>query len=107
MADYDLETDVGRVRLLISDIPPDHVFEDNEIQTFLTLRGDLNLAAASALRAIATNETLLLKKLSTVDVTTDGPALSEALLAQAAVLESQQDGGGHVEVAGGLTRRIL
>jgi hypothetical protein len=55
---YDLATDIGKVRLLISDtdiIPvTDAQFSDEEIQVFLTMEGSVNLAAALALETWAT-----------------------------------------------------
>jgi hypothetical protein len=54
---YDLATDIGKVRLLISDtdIVPvtDAQFSDEEIQVFLTMEGSINLAAALALETWA------------------------------------------------------
>ena len=54
---YDLATDIGKVRLLISDtdiIPvTDAQFSDEEIQVFLTIEGSVNLAAALALETWA------------------------------------------------------
>jgi len=54
---YDLATDIGKVRLLISDtdIVPvtDAHFSDEEIQVFLTIEGSVNLAAALALESWA------------------------------------------------------
>jgi hypothetical protein len=51
---YDLSTDIGKVRLIISDknlLAP--VFTDEEIQVFLTAGGTVNLASAAALEAWA------------------------------------------------------
>jgi len=55
---YDLATDIGKIRLLISDndIVPitDAHFSDEEITVFLTMAGgDINLAAAYALQSWA------------------------------------------------------
>lgn len=81
----DVTTDVGRVRLLISDLDPAAaLFADDEVQAFLDLNGALiRLAAAEALDVIASNEALLSKKITTQDLATDGPALAAALHAQA------------------------
>lgn len=51
---YDLTTDIGKVRLLIGDkniAAP--VFTDEELSSFLTSEGSVNLAAAIALEAWA------------------------------------------------------
>ena len=54
---YDLATEIGKSRLLISDndiIPvTDAHFTDEEIQIFLDLEGSVNLAAAAALESWA------------------------------------------------------
>jgi len=54
---YDITTDIGIIRLLIGDndiVPPtDAHFTDEELQVFLTLTGDVYLAAAMALQAWA------------------------------------------------------
>jgi len=55
---YDLTTDIGKIRLLISDtdIVPvtDAQFSDEELQAFLTIEGSVYLAAALALETWAT-----------------------------------------------------
>jgi len=46
---YTLTTDIGKVRLAISDNDStNYHFEDDEIQAFLTAEGSVNLAAAAA-----------------------------------------------------------
>jgi len=50
---YDLATDVGKVRLIISDKAAPWVFTDEEITIFLTAEGSVNLGAAAALEAWA------------------------------------------------------
>jgi hypothetical protein len=79
---YVASTSIGRVRLLISDRDEDTaVFSDEEIDAFLALEdNDIRLAAASALEAIAANETLVLKRITALDLTTDGPAVTKSLL---------------------------
>lgn len=54
---YDLGTDIGKIRLAITDTTEaSPVFSDEEIQVFLDESdGDLDKAAARALRAIATS----------------------------------------------------
>ena len=51
---YVLSTDIGKVRLQISDKDElDYHFEDEELQHFLTSEGSVNLAAAGALESWA------------------------------------------------------
>jgi len=51
---YDLTTDVGKVRLIITDnILSDAHFTDEEITYFLTAEGCVNLAAAACLESWA------------------------------------------------------
>lgn len=91
MATYDLTTDVGTVRLLISDVDvAAAVFEDDEITRFVTLAaGDLYRAAALALDTLAANEALLAKRIETHGLTLDGPAVAKALREQAKSLRDQ------------------
>lgn len=92
-ATYDADTPVGTVRLLISDTDlSDPLFEDNEIQRFLALRGDDELlAAALALRTIAGNEAQVLKVIRLLDLDTDGAAVSKELRQLAQTLEDSAD----------------
>lgn len=94
-ATYNLTTDVGRVRLLISDTDPTTpIFDDDEISAFLAFEGDdVRLAAAQALDTIASNEALVVKKLRTADgLTTDGPAVAKELRERAAQLRADAHG---------------
>lgn len=78
------------VRLLISDLTVPQIFSDSELEAFLTLEGqDVKLAAAQALDAIASNETLVLKRITTLDLTTDGPAVAKSLREHADALRLQ------------------
>jgi hypothetical protein len=90
-------TDVGTVRLLISDTSPENggrIFTDTEIQAFLDLEGGaVKLAAAQALDAIASNEAMVSKRIRTLDLQTDGPAVAKALRDHAANLREQIVGG--------------
>ena len=92
---YVLTTDRGKVRLIIDDKDTDTVanqfFDDDEIDCFLTLAGDLDgdtvmHASALCLDTWATNQALVLKKVVLLDVETDGPAVSAAMRAHAALL---------------------
>ena len=51
---YDLTTDIGKIRLTISDKnAADYYFEDAELQSFLDTEGSVNLASAAALESWA------------------------------------------------------
>lgn len=87
---YDLATDVGKVRLLIPDNQQaDFVFADIEIETFLALSTGVKRATALALETIASNEALVLKVMTLLDLTTDGAKVSDALLKRADKLRAQ------------------
>lgn len=90
---YDLDTDAGKVRLLLSDVDePTAVFTDAEIDAFLELEsGSVKRAAAQAIDANATNEALASKVLRTQDLTTDGARVADAMRKHAASLRAQAD----------------
>jgi predicted homoserine dehydrogenase-like protein len=89
---YSLSTDIGKVRLLISDTDEtDEIFEDEEIQSFLDMEGSVKLAAAQALDTIADNEALASKVLTSSDVSVDGAKLADSLRKRAIELRSQSD----------------
>jgi hypothetical protein len=90
---YDLDTDAGKVRLLIPDTDTSRpVFSNAEIDAFLELEGtNVRRAAALALDVIASNETQVLKVIQILDLRTDGAALSKELRARAADLRAQAD----------------
>jgi len=53
-ATYDLSTDIGKIRLIISDKDiADCHFTDEELQVFLDSEGSVNLASAAALESWA------------------------------------------------------
>lgn len=84
--------DVDTIRLLISDLATevaDRSFTDADLQAFLDLEGSVKLAAAQALDALASNEALVSKRIRTLDLQTDGPAVAKALREHAAALRSQ------------------
>lgn len=89
MFTYDLNTDIGKVRLLCTDTDQiNNIFEDDEISGFLNMTAydgdkDVRLAAALALETIATSEALVQKKMSVLDVSTDGPAVAASLMQRA------------------------
>lgn len=77
----DPTTDIGKVRLLITDVvEATALFTDEQIQAFLDLHGDsVFRAAAQAADAIAFSEVLVSKKIRTQDLATDGPAVAKAM----------------------------
>jgi hypothetical protein len=85
-------SDVDTVRLLIVDLlaPPGQLFTDDQLTAFLTLESaNIKRAAADALDAIAVSEALISKKITTQDLSTDGPAVAKALRDQAKALRDQ------------------
>lgn len=72
---------VAQIRLIIADVDTSNqLFTDEQIQTYLALSGGtVRLAAADALEAIAVSEVLISKKIQSQHLTTDGPAVAEAL----------------------------
>ena len=107
----DYASDVGRVRKYIPDIiqlpdpqdpiaDPSFMWSDDAIQSFLDDEAIIDdvatqptvlRAAASILVATANNENLILKKLVTDDLQTDGPAVAKAMLASAQELRKRAD----------------
>ncbi|MBM0240023.1 hypothetical protein JNW88_28180 [Micromonospora sp. ATA32] len=98
-------TTIGQVRLLITDTTEPALFDDNQIDAFLTMEGNVKLAAAAALETIATSEALVSKRITTQDLSTDGPAVSKELRARAAAL--RQQAAAEVEVADGFGLEIV
>ncbi len=92
---YDISTEVGQVRLLITDTDTtDNIFSDEEINQFLSLteidsETDVRLAAALGLETIAASEALVQKKISMLDLSTDGPAVAKSLREAAQRLRQQ------------------
>ena len=99
---YDLTSERGQVRLLITDTDHDNpIFQDNEIDFFLNNTAvdgnDVNLAGAKALETIAASEALVQKKIKLLDLTTDGPAVAKSLREAAALLREQSDSEGDID----------
>ena len=91
----DYGTDVGRVRLPIA--APDEanqILDDPQISGFLALEGgNVKLAAAQALDAIASSEALISKKITVDGQSTDGPSVAKELRERASGLRTQVDEG--------------
>jgi hypothetical protein len=99
----DYSTAIGQVRLLIPDVEQldnladptasaAYLFNDSQIQAFLTLySNNVKRAAAQAKLVLATSEALINKVIRTADYTTDGAKLGAELRAQAAELKSEAE----------------
>lgn len=87
----DPDSPVGMVRLLTTDVNEhEPLFEDGQLAALLAAEGgNVKLAAAAALEVIARSELLIAKKISTQDLSTDGPAVASELRAQATSLRDQ------------------
>lgn len=102
---------IYQIRLLINDLPPKTaagepsplnptescIFSDRDLEVLYNLeasyieRVKVKRAAARALRRMATDEVILSKKITTQDLSVDGPAVSSALLEQADKLDAEAD----------------
>ncbi|HEY0697192.1 MAG TPA: hypothetical protein VGD43_05215, partial [Micromonospora sp.] len=88
----DPTTDIGRVRLLATDLNEvEPLFDDAQITAFLSIEGGVKRAAALALETIAVSEALISKKITTQDLSTDGPAVAKELRERASALRKQAD----------------
>jgi hypothetical protein len=96
---YDPTTDRGKVRLIIRDTDTltvaNQFFTDLEIDTYLGLNGNdgtvacLKLSAADALDTWASNEAMVTKVVTRLDVSTNGAAVAKALRDHADKLRTQ------------------
>jgi hypothetical protein len=99
----DYATAIGQVRLLIPDTEQlenladpaadaEYIFDDHQIQAFLTLyTNNVKRAAAQAKLVLATSETLINKVIRTADYNTDGAKLGAELREQAKALQQEAD----------------
>lgn len=89
----DYSSAVGQVRLLAADTDEANLLlTDEQVTALLGLEGDnVKRAAAAALETIARSEALISKKITTQDLSTDGPAVAKALLDSATALRGQAD----------------
>ena len=92
---YDLAANSGLVRLLIPDVDEDNVlFQDAEIDAFLTLENNVvRLAAAQALDTLASSEVMILKVIKVLDVSTNGDRVGKELRERATALREQHEQG--------------
>lgn len=100
----DFSTNLGRVRLLISDVGGQDgntfLFTDPEIEAFLSLENnDVFGAAATGLRTIAGNEAQLLKAITVLELETDGSKPAKVLNELADKWEQKSDESYPFEIA--------
>lgn len=87
---YDPTTEIGKMRVIIPDKDAANVFfQDEELQVFFELAGDVRRAAADALETMASDQTMVLKVITTLDLRTDGAATARSLREHANSLRSQ------------------
>jgi hypothetical protein len=88
---YVLSTTTGQIRLLIPDNQAsNYIFEDDEIETFYALgRSSVLRGTAFALESLASNEAHVLKLISALDLSTNGPAVAKELRERAKDLRAQ------------------
>jgi hypothetical protein len=89
----DLTTDVGKVRLIIGDRDESNLFfSDAEISAYLEMSGSsVKRAAADALDTMASDQAFVLKQVSLLDISTNGPAVARALREHADRLRTDAD----------------
>lgn len=87
----DYTTPAGQVRLLVSDVDEAALLLTSaQVDGYLAVEGgNVKLAAAAALDAIASSEALVSKKITSQGMSTDGPAVAASLRQQAASLRQQ------------------
>lgn len=90
---YVLSTARGKVRLMIPDRnAADYIFEDDEIDAFLSIEGDnIKRAVALGKETIAGDQVMVLKVIRLMDLQTDGAAVARELRLEAAELRKQAD----------------
>jgi hypothetical protein len=107
---YDPTTDVGKVRLRISDTDTTRrILDDEDIEAFLEMSGDsVVLAAAMALESIAINEVLCLKVVNLMGaIVTDAASAAKQLLALAKSLRAEYEQMGDPDSPGFLSIEMV
>ncbi len=102
---YNLETSIGKVRLLIPDREiADPVFSDAEVEQFLSIEGNnVKLAAALALEVAAADDAKTFKIMKTGQDSVDGVRGAELLMKRArqfreSEIEVIEEYGTHVAI---------
>lgn len=81
---FDPTTDLGKMRLLVSDTDVSRpILDDEDLEAFIAIAGNYWLGAAMALDSIATNEVLTQKVLTIMGTSTDGAKVAKELRARA------------------------
>lgn len=84
MFTFDPSTDLGKMRLLVSDTDSTRpIMDDEDLEAFIAIAGHYWPAAAMALDSIATNEVLTQKVLTIMGTSTDGAKVAKELRARA------------------------
>jgi hypothetical protein len=86
-ADYTIDDDLGVVTFVTAPAPGAQVvvtyqwslLSDADVQDFIDGTSSVYLAAADALDAIASSEALVQKRITILDLSTDGPAVARSL----------------------------
>lgn len=87
---YEPSTDIGRVRRTIPDrVEEDGFWTDEEIQSFLDDEDGWRRATALALETMASDAAIVDRVIKIQNLTTDGAAVSRALMARALQLRTQ------------------
>ncbi len=101
---YDLNTNTGKVRLLIPDnSQDDYIFTDEEIESFIAMTTEddeviLYNATALALESIATNEALVQKVIKILDLSTDGTKVAKELRERAEKLRELANNDVNIDI---------
>ena len=86
-----LDGDLTLIRLHVAD-PEGELLTDDQVEAvYRDRKGSIARTVADLLRIIAASELLVSKKISTQDLTTDGPAVARELRAQAAEWEARAE----------------
>lgn len=89
---YELDTDIGKVRLTIPDRnSEDATFSDEEIQSFLTTEGDWIRASALALETMASDIAIQIGDARIQNIETRGSNTATSLLKRASQLRTRAD----------------
>jgi hypothetical protein len=86
---YDISTDLGKCRLLITDTDATRpLLDDEDVQAFITMTGHYMPAAAMALDTIAANMLLSQGVVNIMGMTVDSASAAKMLMARAEKLRS-------------------
>jgi hypothetical protein len=87
--DYDISTDLGKCRLLITDTDPTRpLLDDADVQAFITMTGHYMPAAAMALDTLAANMVFSQGVVNIMGMTVDSASAAKMLMARAEKLRA-------------------